>query len=118
MSMNINALVCGNGPSLKNIDYKRLPKQFDVFRCNQFYFEDRYFVGKDVKYVFFNPFVFFEQYYTSKKLIQNEEYNIENIVCSTINLEYIDGFCRRKNKISIWKNKTSIKVEILFFYKP
>ncbi|EAH8135394.1 aspartate racemase, partial [Campylobacter coli] len=22
------------------------------------------------------------------------------------------------NKISIWKNKTSIKVEILFFYKP
>ncbi|EAL8273033.1 aspartate racemase, partial [Campylobacter coli] len=22
-----------------------------------------------------------------------------------------------KNKISIWKNKTSIKVEILFFYK-
>ncbi|EGA3374264.1 superinfection immunity protein [Campylobacter jejuni] len=28
------------------------------------------------------------------------------------------SFCRRKNKISIWKNKTSIKVEILFFYKP
>lgn len=30
----------------------------------------------------------------------------------------LDGYkCRRKNKISIWKNKTSIKVEILFFYK-
>lgn len=29
-----------------------------------------------------------------------------------------EDFCRRKNKISIWKNKTSIKVEILFFYKP
>lgn len=29
-----------------------------------------------------------------------------------------EEFCRRKNKISIWKNKTSIKVEILFFYKP
>ncbi|ECP2393505.1 hypothetical protein FYT26_03005 [Campylobacter jejuni] len=28
------------------------------------------------------------------------------------------SICRRKNKISIWKNKTSIKVEILFFYKP
>lgn len=28
------------------------------------------------------------------------------------------AICRRKNKISIWKNKTSIKVEILFFYKP
>lgn len=34
---------------------------------------------------------------------------------STYALAY---FCRRKNKISIWKNKTSIKVEILFFYKP
>ncbi|WP_235630694.1 hypothetical protein [Campylobacter coli] len=30
----------------------------------------------------------------------------------------VKGKCRRKNKISIWKNKTSIKVEILFFYKP
>lgn len=29
-----------------------------------------------------------------------------------------EAYCRRKNKISIWKNKTSIKVEILFFYKP
>ncbi|EAK2004031.1 aspartate racemase [Campylobacter jejuni] len=31
---------------------------------------------------------------------------------------YMEDKCRRKNKISIWKNKTSIKVEILFFYKP
>lgn len=31
---------------------------------------------------------------------------------------FIYPSCRRKNKISIWKNKTSIKVEILFFYKP
>ncbi|ENT5782838.1 toprim domain-containing protein [Campylobacter coli] len=30
----------------------------------------------------------------------------------------LEDLCRRKNKISIWKNKTSIKVEILFFYKP
>ncbi|OEV44255.1 alpha-2,3 sialyltransferase [Campylobacter jejuni] len=85
-----NAVICGNGPSLKNIDYKRLPKEFDVFRCNQFYFEDRYFVGKNIKYAFFNPFVFFEQYYTSKKLIQNGEYIIENIVCSTFNLPSIN----------------------------
>ncbi|EHD5901476.1 hypothetical protein JQ002_000282 [Campylobacter coli] len=33
------------------------------------------------------------------------------------NVPIITGICRRKNKISIWKNKTSIKVEILFFYK-
>ncbi len=34
------------------------------------------------------------------------------------NLILLGTCCRRKNKISIWKNKTSIKVEILFFYKP
>ncbi|EOH6591392.1 hypothetical protein ACMCPG_001866, partial [Campylobacter coli] len=33
-------------------------------------------------------------------------------------LMQLNDLCRRKNKISIWKNKTSIKVEILFFYKP
>ncbi|ECP8594202.1 hypothetical protein FU407_04680 [Campylobacter jejuni] len=35
-----------------------------------------------------------------------------------INFTLSEDTCRRKNKISIWKNKTSIKVEILFFYKP
>ncbi|WP_261798052.1 alpha-2,3-sialyltransferase [Campylobacter peloridis] len=68
-----------------------MPKEFDVFRCNQFYFEDKYYLGKNIKYAFFNPFVFFEQYYTSKKLIQNKEYNIENIICSTFNLPLMDN---------------------------
>ncbi|MBZ7951007.1 alpha-2,3-sialyltransferase [Campylobacter sp. LH-2024] len=86
-----NAVICGNGPSLKEIDYKRLPKEYDVFRCNQFYFENKYYLGKNIKYAFFNSFVFFEQYYTAKKLIENNEYNIENIVCSTFNLPLIDG---------------------------
>ncbi|MBZ7938178.1 alpha-2,3-sialyltransferase, partial [Campylobacter molothri] len=84
--MNKNAVICGNGPSLKEIDYKRLPKEYDVFRCNQFYFEDKYYLGKNIKYAFFSPSIFFEQYYTAKKLIENNEYNIENIVCTDINL--------------------------------
>ena len=41
-------IIAGNGPSLKEIDYKRLPKEYDVFRCNQFFFEDKYYLGKDV----------------------------------------------------------------------
>ncbi|MBZ7954670.1 alpha-2,3 sialyltransferase [Campylobacter sp. W0018] len=85
-----NAVICGNGPSLKEIDYKRLPKEYDVFRCNQFYFEDKYYLGKNIKYTFFNPSVFFEQYYTAKKLIENQEYFIKNIICSTFNLPLIE----------------------------
>lgn len=86
-----NALICGNGPSLKNINYKRLPQNYDVFRCNQFYFEEKYYVGKNIKYAFFNPQVFFEQYYTAKKLIYNQEYNIENIICSSFDLALTDN---------------------------
>ncbi|EPM8487347.1 hypothetical protein ACTSDY_000604 [Campylobacter coli] len=48
------------------------------------------------------------------------------VLCCALGIEFILRYenlfkffqiCRRKNKISIWKNKTSIKVEILFFYK-
>ncbi|EAK3795346.1 DUF2400 family protein [Campylobacter jejuni] len=44
--------------------------------------------------------------------------NAKNIVNFLKKLDFSLLNCRRKNKISIWKNKTSIKVEILFFYKP
>ncbi|MBZ7963614.1 alpha-2,3-sialyltransferase [Campylobacter sp. 2457A] len=88
-----NAIICGNGPSLKEIDYKRLPKEYDVFRCNQFYFEDKYYLGKNIKYAFFNQGVFLEQYYTAKKLIENQEYFIENIICSTFKIhKFYDNF--------------------------
>lgn len=49
-------------------------------------------------------------------IFKNEIWEFVKFIFS--NLDFICGNCRRKNKISIWKNKTSIKVEILFFYKP
>lgn len=54
----------------------------------------------------------------------NDSKDQASSICKTLDLivnfkkEHPQDFCRRKNKISIWKNKTSIKVEILFFYKP
>ncbi|AJC88165.1 alpha-2,3-sialyltransferase [Campylobacter insulaenigrae] len=86
-----NALICGNGPSLREIEYEKLPKNYDVFRCNQFYFEDKYYAGKNIQYAFFNPYVFFEQYYTIKNIIDKDEYDIKNIVCSSFGLESIDS---------------------------
>ena len=80
--MNKAVVVAGNGPSLAEIDYRRLPQDFDVYRCNQFYFEDMYFLGKKIKAVFFNPSVFFEQYYTIKQLIERGEYSCDSIYCT------------------------------------
>ncbi|HHF0998624.1 TPA: alpha-2,3-sialyltransferase, partial [Haemophilus influenzae] len=84
-----SVIIAGNGTSLKSIDYSLLPKDYDVFRCNQFYFEDHYFLGKKIKKVFFNCSVIFEQYYTFMQLIKNNEYKYEYadiILASFLNL--------------------------------
>ncbi|EOW3520759.1 alpha-2,3-sialyltransferase [Campylobacter coli] len=88
MPKNNAVVVAGNGASLKEIDYSRLPKEFDVFRCNQFYFEDKYYLGRKVKAAFSFPGVFFEQYYTLNTLMQNKEYYCENIVCKLFPLQH------------------------------
>ena len=89
---NNMCVVAGNAPSLAEIDYNRLPLDYDVFRCNQFYFEDKYYLGKKVKFAFANPFVLFEQCYTYKTLLYKNEYEIENIVVSDFNLSCADSF--------------------------
>ncbi|EAI4335337.1 alpha-2,3 sialyltransferase [Campylobacter jejuni] len=83
------AIIAGNGPSLLSIDYSRLPKNYDLFRTNQFYFEDKYYLGKKVNFAFSNPGVFIEQYYTLNNLIYNNEYQIDNILCATFNLDHM-----------------------------
>lgn len=45
-------IIAGNGPSLKEIDYRRLPKDALVMRINNFYFEDKYYLGKHADFVY------------------------------------------------------------------
>ncbi|EOI0502918.1 alpha-2,3-sialyltransferase [Campylobacter coli] len=92
-----NVIIAGNGPSLKEIDYSKLPDDFDVFRCNQFYFEDKYYLGKKCKAVFYNPSLFFEQYYTLKHLIANQEYETELIICSNFDQAHLENKNFRKS---------------------
>lgn len=77
-------LIAGNGPSLACIDSRRLPVDFDVYRCNQFYFEEKYYTGRKIKAVFFNPGVFFEQYYTLGQIQRRKEYEVDEIYCSQV----------------------------------
>lgn len=80
-------IIAGNGPSLAQIDYSRLPQDFDVFRCNQFYFEDKYFLGKNIKGVFFNYFIFKEQFFTLHYLKEKNEYEVEDVYCMNEDIE-------------------------------
>ncbi|MBT0881304.1 alpha-2,3-sialyltransferase, partial [Campylobacter sp. 2018MI27] len=74
-----NLIVAGNGPSLKNIDLNSMPKEYDVFRCNQFYCEDKYYLGKNIKLVMFNPMVIYSQLKTLNTLISKQEYHVEYV---------------------------------------
>ena len=90
-------VVAGNGPSLAAIDYARLPKDFDVFRCNQFYLEDKYYLGREVKLAFATPWVLFEQLYTLRTLHYKGEYDIGGVVSATYGLRYLD-VCHLESK--------------------
>lgn len=84
-------VVSGNGPSLTEIDYARLPLEYDVFRVNRFYFEEKYFLGKKITAAFMLSDRALENYYTLKNLIQNGEYIIDNIIAHTFGLPNYDG---------------------------
>ncbi|WP_233706214.1 alpha-2,3-sialyltransferase, partial [Helicobacter felis] len=85
-------IIAGNGPSIKNLDYSFFPPDFEVFRCNQFYFEDRYYLGNEVKACFFNPSVFELQMNTARILDGRNEYALCDFYCSTLGPNpYING---------------------------
>ncbi|MGL4524240.1 MAG: alpha-2,3-sialyltransferase [Spirochaetia bacterium] len=74
-------VIAGNGPSLRGIDYTRLPAEFDVFRCNQFHFEDQYFLGKKVTGAFMCQRSMREQFFTLKELKRRGEYEVDAYYC-------------------------------------
>ncbi|AFI04715.1 alpha-2,3-sialyltransferase [Helicobacter cetorum] len=86
MNLRKPLIIAGNGPSIKDLDYSLFPKDFDVFRCNQFYFEDKYYLGKEVKGVFFNACVFDLQMKVAQSIVKNSEYHLEQIYCTHVGL--------------------------------
>lgn len=76
-----SVLVCGNGPSMRALDYTRIPSDVDIYRVNQFYCEEKYFVGKKVKRHFI-AYVFDMgiKLFTAFNLKRTGEYEIEKII--------------------------------------
>lgn len=80
----MSVIIAGNGPSLKEIDYSRIPENAEVYRCNQFYFEDKYYLGKSVNRYFINPSVSLAQYFTKGHLQYSNQYNFEQVILSNL----------------------------------
>ncbi|MWV67595.1 alpha-2,3 sialyltransferase [Helicobacter saguini] len=89
-------IIAGNGPSVKEIDYKRMPLDCDIYRCSQFYFEDKYYLGKKIKGVNSVPFAVYNQFYNLCLLLQNKEYFFEELIMTGMPEEFksLDDFKR------------------------
>ncbi|MGL4367550.1 MAG: alpha-2,3-sialyltransferase [Brevinemataceae bacterium] len=69
-----SVVIAGCGPSVGQINYRRVPKEFDCFRMNQFAFEEKYFLGKNVTAYFKCPEFIKEAYLYCCLLERNKEY--------------------------------------------
>lgn len=79
--MSENILVCGNGPSCKEIDFTRVPSDAKVMRVTQFYFEEKYYAGKRVDYYVEYAKKLTEAYFNVRTIHTKKEYtfNLENL---------------------------------------
>jgi len=77
--MSKKIIICGCGPSITRIDYRRFPKDAAVFRMNNFFFEDKYYAGRKVDY-YYTDFGFLRnQFFNLYNLNENKEYDIDTI---------------------------------------
>ena len=72
-----NILVVGNGHSFTEIDYSRLPEEFKVMRFNDFYKEDKYYVGRRVDYCLCYSQKLDTKYYCWRVVNMSGEYEID-----------------------------------------
>ncbi|MGL4677411.1 MAG: alpha-2,3-sialyltransferase [Brevinema sp.] len=106
--MKKSIVIAGNGPSLRAIDYARLPKDFDVFRCNQFFFEDRYYLGKEITGFFISLDTVEESFTSSVVLGKRNEYFFQE--------RYVSGLIFNASGFDWYHNIPSIvsATDILF----
>ena len=107
-----NIVIGGSGPSLTCIDYTRLPKTFDIFRLNNFFFEKKYYLGKRVTHYFTDYGFIKNQFFNLWNLSERKEYFIKNIF-SNGNLESYPTVGNLETIVSQEKKF----LEFIFFYK-
>lgn len=85
MNSSRNIIIAGNGPSLTKIDYSRMPEEYEVARLNNFFFEDKYYLGKRVDYYLTDATILDGEYLNLYKLQEKKEYDIGKILVSNAN---------------------------------
>lgn len=75
--MHENILVCGNGPSCREIDFTRVPEDAKVMRVTQFYFEEMYYAGQRVDYYVEYAKKLDESYFNLRTMHTKKEYDFD-----------------------------------------
>ncbi|MGX2982520.1 alpha-2,3-sialyltransferase [Helicobacter sp. 23-1045] len=71
---------------------QNLLTNFAIFRCNQFYFERKYYLGKRVDFAFVVPNYLLENHFTHSVLKFRGEYEIGRTIATTIGFKSPDRF--------------------------
>lgn len=77
---------------------------FTIFRTNQFYFEDKYYLGKRVDYASTILSCLLESFYTHNILRNNGEYDIKYTVC-TNSITPLDSFFKQFSQYGSFFNE-------------
>lgn len=75
-----------------------MPLKFEVFRCNQFYFEDKYYLGRRVKATTATTYTTFSQVWTMLNLLTRNEYEIDKIFLDNNHIWFINDASGNENK--------------------
>ena len=78
-------IIAGNGPSLAHIDYRRMPKNAKILRLNNFFFEDKYYLGQNVDYYLTDAGYLEGMYFNLHNLNERRQYNIKDVYITNLN---------------------------------
>jgi alpha-2,3 sialyltransferase len=112
-----NILICGNGPSVGQIDFRRVPKEAKVFRMTNFYFEDKYYAGRKVDYYLNYVIRLDNSYFDLRNLNEKGEYEVDMFnIWMTVMFEKNEHFPTVKMATPLIQQKIEI-AEFRCFYQ-
>lgn len=110
-------IIAGNGPSLAHIDYRRLPENAKILRLNNFFFEDKYYLGQNVDYYLTDAGYLEGMYFNLHNLNESRQYNIKDVYITNLSANLQEEFPLVYDAMAtVFQNK-KIKAFFKFYLK-
>lgn len=110
-------IIAGNGPSLAYIDYRRMPKNAKILRLNNFFFEDKYYLGQNVDYYLTDVGYLEGMYFNLHNLNERRQYNIKDIYITNLTPDLQEEYPLVNDAMSIVFQNKKFKAFFKFYMK-